>query len=120
MAEQYGILAQSFPAAATITQLYGAPSQSQAVISSIMINNQDAAEDQFWLAFSKGGTASDVPMQYAYGAGPAQTGGGVRAPSGNPVALTLGITLGPSDQIWVMSLNGTTSFNVFGDLISIV
>lgn len=117
MAEQYGILAQLFPAAGAATQLYAAPATSQVVVSSLMVNNQAAAADRVFVSLRKGGTSSDTPAQYLYGAGPGMTGGGLKVPAHNPFAATLGLTLGPSDQIWVRSSNGTSSFQLFGTTV---
>jgi|SRR5882757_743314 len=117
MADNIGIIQQNFPPAATAAQLYAIPNGFQLVVSSLVINNQGAALDNVWVSFRKGG-AADADSQYYMGAGPGQAGGGVPVGIANPFVATLGLTFGVGDQIWVKSLLGTTSFQIFGDLIN--
>jgi hypothetical protein len=117
MALQIGIIAQSFPAASAATPLYTVPVGYSLVLSSIIINNQASAADKVWVSFRKGG-APDNTQQYYLGAGPAQSGGGFTVGIANPFAATLGLTFGTGDQIYIQSLNGTSSFQIFGSLES--
>lgn len=117
MADNVGIQGQLFPTANTAFQLFTVPVGRQFVASSLLINNQGAAVDNVWVSFRKG-SAADSAAQYYIGAGPGQAGGGMPIGVANPFAATLGLTFSAGDQIWAKSLLGTTSFQIFGDLIS--
>ena len=99
------VLAQSAPAAASLTAAYTVPGATTAVVSSLMICNPSGAVDTIRVSVAIAG-AADAPKQYIYS--------GVVLPGLNTLAATLGLTLGAGDVVRVYSQNGVCSFNLFG------
>lgn len=113
MAEAYKVLGQSAPAAATPTTLYTAPSGGTAVgtvVSTIAVCNTNATgQAQFRIAIRPAGAAlAAVHYLYydAYLAG------------GSTVALTIGVTLAPTDVITVQSTVTGVNFHAYGSEVS--
>lgn len=115
MANSYKVLAQSFPAAATLTAAYTVPAATTVVISSITACNQsNTVVDTIRISIAVGG-AADSQKQYIYGG---SVGTGLAVSVVDTFVFTGGITLAATDIIRVYSTNGTTSFNIFGNEIT--
>lgn len=113
MSLSYKVLGQVYPSANSLTTLCTVAS-TYSVISSIVVCNQStAATDYFRISIAVGG-ASDSQKQYIYGG---STGMGLSLTANNTFVATLGLTLVSGDVIRVLSLNGTSSFSVFGSQI---
>lgn len=105
MADTYKVLAQSNPAAATLTDAYTVPGATQAIISTITVANRSATPTSFRISVAING-AADVNQQYiAYD---------VPIGANEAIALTLGITVDAADVIRVYATLATLSFNIFG------
>jgi hypothetical protein len=110
MAINYKILGQAHPAGTAETDVYTAPSLTQAVISTLSITNVtgSSANARVWVRIGGAATANvnailfDVPV------------------SANSVAaFTLGLTLDAADVVTVRSSTGNTlTFQLFGSEIS--
>lgn len=105
MASSYKVLGQLAPSAASLSNLYIVPANTQAVISTLTIANTGASATQIRVAVRPGGNAIDIQHYVAYN---------VIVNAGDVLPLTLGLTLGASDVISVYSLSGTVSFGLFG------
>jgi hypothetical protein len=105
MADALKILAQSKPAATTLTDAYTVPAATSAVLSSILICNQSATATSYRISLAIAG-AGDTPAQYiAYD----------RPIAGNAThEITCGITLGATDKVRVYNALATLSFNLTG------
>lgn len=104
MAETYKVLAQSNPAATTLTDAYTVPASTSTVVSSIIVANRSTATS-FRVSVAIAG-AADANQQYiAYD----------RAIAANEVIpLTFGVTLAATDKVRVYATLATLSFNIFG------
>ena len=103
------VLGQAAPAATTNTNVYTVPSATEAVISTVVIANRDAAAGTFRLAVRPAGAtladqhyvAFDVPI------------------AGNDsTTLTLGITMAATDVLTFQASTADMSVNVFGTELS--
>jgi hypothetical protein len=108
MATTYKVLGQLNPSANTMTTVYTVPAGNSAVISSIVICNQAAANANVDIAVCVANTAVTA-AQYI-------------TRTSNTIAydsqiLTLGITLSATDTIRVQSSNANTSVAIFGSEI---
>jgi hypothetical protein len=105
MADTLKILAQSKPAATTLTDAYTVPGATSAVLSSILICNQSATPTTYRVSLAIAG-AGDTAAQYiAYD----------RAIGGNAThEFTCGITLAATDKVRVYNALATLSFNLVG------
>jgi hypothetical protein len=103
--EIYKVLAQSSPAATTLTDIYTVPTSTQAVISSIVVTNRSNSNKSFRIAIAVAGAADNVKQYIAYDT--AVSGNGVQE-------FTIGATLGAADVIRVYASSADLSFNVFG------
>jgi len=111
MTDTVKVLAQSFPAAATLTAVYTVPAATSVVVSTITACNQsNTVPDTIRISIAVGG-ASDTPAQYIYGG---SIGSGFAINPLDTMAATIGISLAATDVIRCYSTNGTTSFNIFG------
>jgi hypothetical protein len=107
MSDALKVLAQSQPAANTLTTIYTVPNTVDigTTVSSIVICNTAATSDVFRISIAIGG-AADTPAQYIYYDLPMD---------GNDTFIaTIGISLAEGDEIRVRSTTGNLSFNVFG------
>jgi hypothetical protein len=105
MADTYKTLAQSNPAAATLTDAYTVPGATQTIISTITVANRSATPTSFRISVAING-AADANQQYvAYD---------VAIGANETIALTLGITVDAADVIRVFATLATLSFNIFG------
>lgn len=99
------VLGQVFPSATVETALYTCGTTS-AVISSLFICNESAGSgDTFSIRVCVGG-AGDDPSQLLFSAVP--------IPAATTLPVTTGITLATGDVLKVLSANGTTAFQAFG------
>lgn len=105
----YKVLGQSNPTAATNTTLYTVPANTSAVISTIVICNQNINSDVYRIAIRPAGASLASQHYIAFGAS---------APGFDSISLTMGLTLAATDVITVYTLNGYCSFSVFGSEIS--
>ncbi len=109
MPNVYRVLGQSDPGAAVLTDCYTVPALTQAVVSSIIICNRSAIDDSFRLSIAVAGAGDSLEQYIAYD---------VPIPGNDVVDFTIGATLGAADVVRVFSLNGSLSFNVFGEELS--
>lgn len=105
MASTYKVLAQSFPAAVTLTEVYDVPDGSTAVISTIVVCNRGSTQTSFRISIQIDNAADDE-SQYLYYDTP--------IPGNDTFVATLGITLGADDRINVYAGAEQLSFNIFG------
>jgi len=103
--ETYKVIAQSNPAATTLTDIYTVPASTQAVISTIIVANRANANRSFRISIAIAGAANDVKQYIAYDT--SISGNGVQE-------FTVGVTLGATDVIRVYASAAELSFNVFG------
>lgn len=104
MAETLKVLAQSFPSATTLTNIYTVPALTSAAVSSITVCNTSVATS-FRISIAVAG-AADASKQYLFFDTP------IAATS--TVTIVIGITLAASDVIRVYATLATCIFNVFG------
>lgn len=109
MAETIKVLAQSNPAATTLTDAYTVPALTNAVISSIVVANRDSVAHSFRISVAVAGAANDN-KQYLYF--------DVAIGGNDSFAATLGITLDAADVIRVFADAQQLSFNIFGTEIA--
>lgn len=109
MATNYMVLAQSKPAATTLTDAYTVPASTQATISTIVVANQSAAATTFRISVAVAG-ASDTAAQYLYY--------DISIPGNDTFAATIGVTLGETDVVRVYNADATCSFSLFGVEVS--
>lgn len=108
MTTTYKVLGQSNPAANTVTTIYTVPSGNSAVISSMAICNQGAANANVAVAVCVANTAVTATQYIVNGA---------TCVAKDTIFLTLGVTVAATDTIRVSSTNANTSFAVFGSEI---
>lgn len=105
MANSYSVLAQSAPAAATLTAAYTVPAATQTIISTIIVCNRSAVYTKFRIAISPDGAAI-ADQHYLYY--------DILIPGNDTFAATLGVTINASDVVRVYAQDATLSFNIFG------
>jgi len=105
MAETLKILAQLSPAATTLTTLYTVPAATSAVISSLVICNQNVTTINFRISLAIAGAANNV-KQYIYYDLPLL--------ANDTFIATIGISLATTDLIRVYSDTTNVSFSVTG------
>lgn len=105
MALNYKVLGQSNPAITTNTNLYTVPAQTEAVVSSIVIVNQNAAAGTYRVAIRPNGANVEAKHFIAFD----------NAIEGKATeTLAIGVTLDAADIITVFGSNADFSFNAFG------
>ena len=109
MPTTYKVLGQSAPTAATLTTAYTVPADTSTVVSTITAVNRSASVDRIRIAVRPAGASIADQHYVSYDEA---LGGNVT------VGYTIGISLATTDVISVYSLNGTTSFNIFGSEIA--
>ena len=107
MSDTAKVLAQSIPAAGSLTNVYTAA--LMAVVSSIKACNQSPYPTTFRISVAVAG-AADSSKQYLYY--------DVAIPGNDTFTATEGWTLAATDVLRCQSANGSVSFNVFGIEIS--
>lgn len=110
MSDTLKVLAQSAPTASSITDIYTVPGATSTTISSIMVCNQNSTGSiNFRISIAVSG-ASDTPKQYLYY--------DVPLISNDTFVAVIGLTLGSSDVLRVMTDTANVSFSVFGVEVS--
>jgi hypothetical protein len=106
MATTYKVLGQSAPAATILSDLYIVPSNTETVISSLVVANRSTtASDRYRIAISPDGATLSNQQYIAYD---------VILPPADSITLALGLTVNSTDRVIVYSLNGQASFSLFG------
>lgn len=109
MANVYKVLGQVADASANDVSLYAVPSSTEAVVSTIVICNREAAANTFRIAVKPDNATLANEHYLAYDSSIA---------ANDTIALTLGITLGDTDVISCGASDANVSFSVFGSEIS--
>lgn len=109
MAEVYKILGQSAPAATTNTDVYTVPSNTQVVVSSIVVCNRSSTSTTFRIAIRPNGETLANSHYVAYD---------TTIEANDIVSLTLGVTIDSADIITVYAGNDNLTFSFFGTEIS--
>jgi hypothetical protein len=110
MPTNYKVLGQAAPANTNNADIYTAPSGTQAVVSTIAIANTGLVGASARMYVRVGGATASAANAIFFD---------VPVPSNSTNALTLGITLGPSDVLTVRSsIANALTFHAFGIEIS--
>lgn len=109
MAETVKVLAQNFPAAATLTDMYTCASALGAVLSSITVCNQSGVATTFRVSIAVAG-AADATKQYLYF--------DVTLAGNDTFIATVGLTVANTDVVRVRATLNTISFMLFGTELS--
>lgn len=105
MADTYKSLAQSTPAAATLTDAYTVPASTFALISSITVSNRGATSDVFRISVAIA-SAADATQQYLYFDVPILPN--------ETFVLNTAFALGAADRIRVRGGTANLTFNIHG------
>lgn len=105
MTEEYKVLGQSAPIAATSTTLYSVPASTEAVTSTIVVANRSATATSFRISVALSASAL-TDKQYLYYDVPIE--------GNDTFAATIGITLATTDVVRVYATLATLSFSLFG------
>lgn len=105
MADTNKVLAQSNPAATTLTDIYTVPASTSTVISSIVVCNQASSSATFRISVQVANAADAVKQYLFYD---------ITIPGNDSFVATIGITLAATDVIAIYASSTTLSFNVFG------
>lgn len=105
MSEIRKILAQSFPAATILTDVYTVSAVTQSVISTLTACNQGPTGTDFRVSVANAGEANSAKQYLYYD---------VYIDPYDTFATTIGITLNTNDVIRCYSTSGTVSFVIFG------
>ncbi len=105
MPTTYKVLGQSAPNATTNTDIYTVPSNTQTVVSTIVVANRASTVATYRIAIRLNGATLANQHYIAYD---------VAVGGGDSTTLTLGLTLDPSEIITVYASTANLSFNVFG------
>jgi hypothetical protein len=106
MATTYKVLGQVNPSATTATTLYTVPASTQTVVSTLVIANQAASAATYRIGIRVAGASVSLHQYIAYD---------VSIAANDSTALTLGITLGAADQVFVYASAATLTFTMFGN-----
>ena len=112
MSSSYKILGQVDMTSSSLTTLYTCPSDTETVISTIIIANRASAADTFRLAMRDGGEAISDKHYLAYD---------VPVAANDSTTLTLGVAMQATDVLSIAA-GGTASelsFNAFGAEVTI-
>lgn len=110
MATAYKVLGQSAPTAATLTTLYTVPALTSTIVSSLVSTNLNGTTpDVINVAVRPAGASITNSMYITYS---------VTVPPYSNYVIQFGLTLATTDVVSVYSLNGTTSFSLFGSELS--
>jgi len=106
MPQTYKVLGQSAPAANATVNIYTVPAATQAIVSSIVITNRNAAANATYrIAVQPAGAAIANQHFIAYDS---------TVTALDSIALSLGVSMGNTDVLSVYSGNANISFSVFG------
>lgn len=105
MAETLKTLAQSNPAATTLTDAYTVPASTQAVVNMVTVCNRSGTPTTYRLSVAPAG-AADANEQYLF----------YDTPIGGNATHTyaLGLSLAATAKVRVYATLATLSFNLFG------
>lgn len=106
MADNYKVLGQSNPSAATLTTLYTVPASHEAIGSTIVVANRSSTATSFRIAVRPAGAGISDEHYIAYD---------VDIPGNDIYMATIGITLEATDVVSVYATLATLSFNLFGN-----
>ena len=110
MATRFLVLGQVAPSATTATTLYTVPSGKDAVVSTIVVANRDVTVGSYRIAIRPAGATLSNEHYIAYD---------VFVDALDSTAITLGITLSPTDVITIYASTGNFTFSAFGSLIDL-
>ena len=105
MAEIYKILGQVSPPSASWANLYTVPASAQAVLSTISICNTTSASSSFQIALQQNGEALGLKNYIAFNSA---------VPGYDTLFISIGATLGDTDQVSVYGYTASLAFNAFG------
>ena len=106
MPTSYKILGQTEPADTTNADLYTVPSNTEAIVSTIIVSNSTSGETAFRIFIREDGAAAGTENAIAYD---------TIIGANTQVAFTLGLTLSSTDIISVRSsTGGALAFSAFG------
>ncbi|MEI8287656.1 MAG: hypothetical protein WCG15_10190 [Actinomycetes bacterium] len=109
MAVTYKVLGQNNPAINTLTTLYTVPANTSTVVSTLSVCNQSGSAGTFRVAVRPAGATIDPKHYVAYD---------TQVPGNDTIHLTIGMSLGQTDVVSILSSSGFVSFNLFGSEIS--
>ena len=105
MPTTYKVLAQSAPSATTNTDIYTVPSNTQTVVSTIVVANRASSAATYRIAIRLNGATLANQHYIAYD---------VSVGASDSTTITIGITLDPAEVITVFASTANLSFNIFG------
>ena len=105
MSEIYKILGQVSPPSASWANLYTVPASAQAVISTISICNTTSASSSFKISLQPNGESVDIKHYIAFNSA---------IPAYDTLFISIGATLGDTDQVSVYGYTASLAFNAFG------
>ena len=108
MATTYKVLGQLSSTTSAVS-IYTCPSATQTIVSSIVIANREAAENTFQIILRPNNETLADKHYLAYD---------TPITANNVIALTLGITMDASDQLYVLGSDTNLTFSVFGSEIA--
>lgn len=106
MADNYKVLGQSNPSAATLTTLYTVPASHEAITSTLIICNRSSTTTTVRVAIRPAGAGISDEHYIIYD---------LEVPGGDPYMATIGITLEATDVVSVYAALATVSFNLLGN-----
>jgi hypothetical protein len=109
MPSAYKVLAQSAPSATTATDVYTVPSNTQTVVSTLVVANRAATDATYRIAVRPNGATLANQHYVAYD---------VTVGASDSTNLTIGITMDAADVVTVYASTANLSFNLFGTEIS--
>ena len=109
MAETLKVLAQSAPAATTLTDVYTTPSLTSTTVSTLTVCNRGATAATFRISVAVNG-AADTAAQYIFY--------DQSLDAYSTYSATIGMTLAAADKIRAYASNANLSINVFGIEVS--
>jgi hypothetical protein len=109
MATTYKVLGQLAPSATTATTLYTVPSDTSAVVSTLVVANRAGTSATYRIAIRPAGATLANQHYIAYN---------VAVGAADSTTLTLGITLAATDVITVYGSTADLSFSAFGSEIT--
>jgi hypothetical protein len=109
MAYLYKVLGQEIPAANANVNLYTVPAGTSAIISTVNVCNQNAANATFRLSVKPAGVTGTSKHYVVYDSA---------IPAQDTIALSLGMSLGNTDVITAWTYQGGLSFSIFGTEIT--
>ena len=103
--ENFKILGQVSPNAATVSTLYTVPASTQSVVSTINVCNTTASPTTCRIAAIPNGESLSLKHYIAFDA---------TIGAKDSVSLTIGVTLGTGDTLSVYASTASVSFGAFG------